>query len=50
MERNRGIDVAPIPVIAYLRLFLDKFFLVELRQATTKELMNLRQDSMSVQE
>ena len=49
-KEKRGIDVAPILVIAYVRLFLDMFFLVELRDATTQELMNLRKDSMSVQE
>ena len=40
----------PIIWECFNETFLDRFFLIELREAKAQELMNLRQGNMTVQE
>ncbi|WMV25631.1 hypothetical protein MTR67_019016 [Solanum verrucosum] len=47
---NMGTDAAPITWEGFSKSFLDRFFLIELREARAQEFMNLRQGNMTVQE
>ena len=40
---NRGVDATPITWDCFSETFLDRFFLIELREAKAQEFMNLRQ-------
>ena len=51
MQKNsRGEDATPITWKIFWHAFLDKFFLLEIREAKIEEFMNLRQGSMTVKE
>ena len=50
MKKNRGTNAVPITIDYFSETFLDRFFLMELREAKAQEFMNLRQVKMTVQE
>ena len=50
LKENRGANAAPISWDWFSETFLDKFFLIQLRESKAQELMNLRQGNMTVQE
>ena len=50
MKKNRGANAVPITIDYLSETFLDRFFLMELREAKAQEFMNLRQVKMTVQE
>ena len=41
-KKNRGTNATPITWDCFSETFLDKFFLIELREAKALEFMNLR--------
>lgn len=49
-RKGRVEDAAPMTWQEFQDVFLDKFFLLELREANVEEFMNLRQGSMTVKE
>ena len=49
-KENRGSDVVPIIWDWLSKTFIDKFFLIESREAKAQEFMNLRKGNMTFQE
>ena len=47
-RKNRGEDADPMTWQVFQDAFLDKFFLLEIREPKVEEFMNLRQGSMTV--
>ena len=50
MKKNRGANAVPITIDYLSETFLERFFLMELREAKAQEFMNLRHGNMKVQE
>ncbi|XP_069145540.1 uncharacterized protein [Solanum lycopersicum] len=49
-NNKRGANTAPITRECFSEIFLDKFFLMDLREEKAQEFMNLRQGNMTVQQ
>lgn len=49
-KRDRGADTGPIKWEEFAITFLDRFFLLELREAKVLDFINLRQGDISVKE
>ena len=47
---DRGVDTGPVELEEFSIAFLDRFFLLELREAKVLDFINLRQSSISVRD
>ncbi|KAF3671470.1 putative hyoscyamine 6-dioxygenase-like [Capsicum annuum] len=50
VEKSRGENAAPVTWLEFQSAFLDRFFLLDMREAKVEEFMNLRQGSMTMKE